>query len=87
MAEAVEKAAAIVTRISPVTPNACCPVGAQITTSHDGFALDTIMLTRDLQTDEDELRRAEDDLQKLTDDHIEQINQVSERKESEVLEV
>lgn len=36
---------------------------------------------------EDELRRAEEDLQKLTDRYIEQINGMGQRKENEVLEV
>lgn len=36
---------------------------------------------------EDELKRGEDDLQKLTDRYIEQINEASDRKEKEVLEV
>jgi ribosome recycling factor len=36
---------------------------------------------------EDELKRGEDDLQKLTDRYIEQVNDASERKEKEVLEV
>jgi ribosome recycling factor len=36
---------------------------------------------------EDELHRAEDDLQDLTDKYIEEINSISERKEKEVLEV
>lgn len=36
---------------------------------------------------EDELHRGEEDLQKLTDRLVEQINEVSERKETEVLEV
>lgn len=36
---------------------------------------------------EDELHRGEDDLQKVTDRHIEQINEIGERKETEVLEV
>jgi ribosome recycling factor len=36
---------------------------------------------------EDELKRGEDDLQKLTDRYIEQVNEASERKEKEVLEV
>ena len=36
---------------------------------------------------EDELQRGEDELQKLTDHYIEQVNQVCERKEKEVLEV
>jgi ribosome recycling factor len=34
----------------------------------------------------DELRRGEDDLQKLTDEHVEQINDIGQRKETEVLE-
>ena len=36
---------------------------------------------------EDELSRGEDDLQKITDRFIEQINEVGQRKETEVLEV
>jgi ribosome recycling factor len=36
---------------------------------------------------EDELHRSEEDLQKLTDRFVEQINEASERKETEVLEV
>jgi ribosome recycling factor len=36
---------------------------------------------------EDGLARAEEDLQKLTDNYIEKINETGERKESEVLEV
>ncbi len=36
---------------------------------------------------EDELKRGEDDLQKLTDRNIEEINSLSDRKETEVLEV
>ena len=36
---------------------------------------------------EDELKRGEDDLQKLTDHNIEEINELSDRKEAEVLEV
>ncbi len=36
---------------------------------------------------EDELHRGEEDLQKVTDDFIEQINTIGERKEKEVLEV
>ncbi len=35
---------------------------------------------------EDELHRGEDDLQKLTDRYIEEINKLGERKEAEVLE-
>ena len=41
---------------------------------------------RDKMISEDELRRGEDDLQKLTDEHVEQINEIVERKETEVLE-
>ena len=36
---------------------------------------------------EDEMKRGEDDLQKLTDRYIEQVNEDSDRKEKEVLEV
>ena len=36
---------------------------------------------------EDDLKRGEDDLQKLTDRFVEQINSITDRKESEVLEV
>ena len=36
---------------------------------------------------EDELHRGEEDLQKVTDNFIEQINVIGERKEKEVLEV
>jgi ribosome recycling factor len=36
---------------------------------------------------EDELKRGEDDLQKLTDRNIEEINNLSDHKEAEVLEV
>jgi ribosome recycling factor len=36
---------------------------------------------------EDELHRAEDELQDLTDKYVEEINTISERKEKEVLEV
>lgn len=36
---------------------------------------------------EDELSRGEDDLQKVTDRFVEQINEVGQRKETEVLEV
>jgi ribosome recycling factor len=35
----------------------------------------------------DELKRGEDDLQKLTDQYVDQINAISDRKEKEVLEV
>jgi len=36
---------------------------------------------------EDDLKRGEDDLQKVTDRYIEEINQVAEHKENEVMEV
>jgi ribosome recycling factor len=36
---------------------------------------------------EDERRNGEDELQKITDDYIEQVNKVGERKEQEVMEV
>ena len=41
---------------------------------------------REKMISEDELRRGEDDLQKQTDQHIEQINEIGKRKETEVLE-
>lgn len=44
-------------------------------------------LEQEKEISEDALHRAEEDLQELTDDHVEQINQVSDRKEAEVLEV
>lgn len=36
---------------------------------------------------EDDLRRGEEELQKITDDFIEDINQIGERKETEIMEV
>ena len=36
---------------------------------------------------EDDLKRGEDELQKITDRHIEEINSIGERKEKEILEV
>ena len=36
---------------------------------------------------EDELKRGEEDLQKLTDRYVDEINEVAERKENEVMEV
>jgi ribosome recycling factor len=44
-------------------------------------------LEKEKEISEDELYRSEERLQKLTDEHIEAINQVSEKKEAEVLEV
>lgn len=42
---------------------------------------------REKQISEDELHRAEEDLQKRTDQHIEAINETGERKEKEILEI
>lgn len=42
---------------------------------------------REKSISEDELARGEDDLQKVTDRFIEQVNEVGKRKENEVLEV
>jgi ribosome recycling factor len=36
---------------------------------------------------EDELKRGEEDLQKLTDRYIDEVNAIGERKEKEILEV
>jgi ribosome recycling factor len=36
---------------------------------------------------EDDLKRGEDELQKITDDYIKEINETGERKEVEVMEV
>jgi len=36
---------------------------------------------------EDDLRRGEEELQKITDEFIEDVNQTGERKENEILEV
>ncbi len=36
---------------------------------------------------EDDLKRGEDELQKITDDFIDEINKIGERKETEVMEV
>jgi ribosome recycling factor len=44
-------------------------------------------LEKEKEISEDELYRSEERLQKLTDEHIEAINAVSEKKEAEVLEV
>jgi len=41
---------------------------------------------REKMISEDELRRGEEDLQKQTDHHIDQINEIGGRKETEVLE-
>ncbi len=52
---------------------------------------DTIKDLREFEQEkmisEDELSRAEDDTQKLTDQYIEKINSIGERKEKEILEV
>jgi ribosome recycling factor len=42
---------------------------------------------RDKDISEDELKRGETELQKTTDRHVDEINEMGERKESEVLEV
>jgi len=42
---------------------------------------------REKMISEDDLKRGEEDLQKLTDRHVDQINDICERKEKEVLEV
>jgi ribosome recycling factor len=44
-------------------------------------------LEKEKEISEDELYRSEERLQKLTDDHIESINTLSDKKEAEVLEV
>ena len=36
---------------------------------------------------EDDLKRGEDELQKLTDHYVEQVNEICTRKEAEVLEI
>lgn len=36
---------------------------------------------------EDEIKRSEDDIQKMTDEHIEKLNDIQEKKEAEILEV
>ncbi|MEA1976618.1 MAG: ribosome recycling factor [Chloroflexota bacterium] len=41
---------------------------------------------REKMISEDELKRGEDDLQKLTDQYIDQLNELGDRKETEVLE-
>jgi ribosome recycling factor len=42
---------------------------------------------RDKQISEDEVKRAQDRLQKLTDSYIAQLDEVGKRKESEVMEI
>ncbi|HLC05796.1 MAG TPA: ribosome recycling factor [Anaerolineales bacterium] len=42
---------------------------------------------RDKDISEDELKRGESELQKTTDRHIEEVNEIGQRKEAEVLEV
>ncbi len=44
-------------------------------------------LKKEGDVSEDEERRAEDDAQKLTDQHVERINELLQRKEEEILEV
>jgi ribosome recycling factor len=36
---------------------------------------------------EDDLKRGEEDIQKITDDFVEEINEIGENKEIEVMEV
>ena len=36
---------------------------------------------------EDDLKRGEEEMQKITDDYIKQINEIGEHKEKEILEV
>ena len=52
---------------------------------------DAIKDMRDFESEkmisEDDLRRGEDAVQKLTDEHIEQMNEVGETKEKEIMEV
>jgi ribosome recycling factor len=36
---------------------------------------------------EDDLKRGEEELQKITDEYIEKVNEIGERKEKEILEV
>ncbi|HZK49324.1 MAG TPA: ribosome recycling factor [Thermoleophilia bacterium] len=44
-------------------------------------------LKKDGEISEDDERRAEDEVQKLTDEHVERINELLQRKEEEILEV
>ena len=44
-------------------------------------------LVRDGEVGDDEERRAEDRLQKLTDEHVARIGELLKRKEEEILEV
>jgi ribosome recycling factor len=52
---------------------------------------DTIKDLREFEEEkmisEDDLKRGEDDIQKLTDSYIEKLNEVGEKKEEEILEV
>ena len=52
---------------------------------------DALEALRDLENEkligEDDFHRSKDDLQKLTDEHIERIDEVGKRKEEEILEV
>lgn len=42
---------------------------------------------KDGEISEDDLKRAEDEVQKLTDQYVEQVNQILETKEKEILEI
>ncbi len=52
---------------------------------------DTIKDMREFEEEkmisEDDLKRGEEDVQKLTDKYIEEMNEVGEKKEEEILEV
>ena len=51
-------------------------------------AIDSIKkLEKDKEIPEDDSHKAQDNIQKLTDDFIEQINTIQEHKEQEVLEI
>jgi len=42
---------------------------------------------KDSEISEDDLRRAETEIQKLTDAHVKEIDEVLKRKEAEIMEV
>lgn len=51
-------------------------------------SLETLrIMERDKGIGEDDFHRAKDDLQKLTDDYIAQVDEIGERKEKEIMEV
>ncbi len=49
--------------------------------------IEDLKKSKDSGTPEDEVKKAEDELQKLTDSYVSQINKVLEEKEKEILEV